>query len=50
MSLLVSDRIYTEQRDKALLPAALISHDSRGKEIFVRELTLQLGATLCPTW
>jgi hypothetical protein len=50
MSLLVRDGTYGQQRDKYEKPLAFISHESRDKDPFVRELANKLANMLCPVW
>lgn len=50
LSLLVRDGQYAAIRDKYETPLAFISHDSRDKEPFVRELANNLAKMLCPVW
>ncbi|MBU1174966.1 MAG: toll/interleukin-1 receptor domain-containing protein [Alphaproteobacteria bacterium] len=50
LSLLVRDGQYAAIRDKYETPLAFISHDSRDKEPFVRELANKLANMLCPVW
>jgi len=50
LSLLVRDGQYAMIRDKHEMPLAFISHDSRDKDPFVRELANKLTKMLCPVW
>lgn len=50
MKLLVRDGDYAKFRDKYETPLAFISHDSRDKDPFVRELANRLANMLCPVW
>ena len=50
LSLLVRDGGYTAMRAQFETPLAFISHDSRDKEPFVRELANTLANMLCPVW
>ena len=48
--LLARDGQYAKLRDSYERPKAFISHDSRDKDIFVRELANKLSSMLCPVW
>jgi hypothetical protein len=50
LGLVVRDGHYLTQRAAVELPAAFISHDSRDKEPFVRELASKLQAMRCTVW
>jgi hypothetical protein len=50
LSLLVRDGTYARTREKHETPLAFISHDSRDKDPFVRELANKLTNMLCPVW
>lgn len=44
------DRSYAVTRSEHEKPLAFISHDSRDKDIFVRELSLEMFMLMCPVW
>lgn len=46
----VKDREYARVRSAAEKPLAFISHDTRDKDAFVRELAHQLATNMCPVW
>jgi hypothetical protein len=48
--LLVRDGAYVKLRDSYERPRAFISHDSRDKDRFVRELANKLTTMMCPVW
>jgi len=50
ISLILRDGAYAKERDRLEKPLAFISHDSRDKEPFVRELAGKLQKMLCPVW
>lgn len=50
LQLLVRDGEYAATREKYERPLAFISHDSRDKDPFVRELANKLASMLCPVW
>lgn len=50
MSLVIRDGHYLAQRAAMESPMAFISHDSRDKEPFVRELASKLQTMLCTVW
>jgi hypothetical protein len=50
LNLLVRDGAYAKGRSENDKPLAFISHDSRDKEAFVRELAEELSRNLCPVW
>ena len=50
LHLLVRDGAYAKALDKNQTPLAFISHDSRDKDRFVRELASKLSSMLCPVW
>jgi TIR domain len=50
LKLVIRDAEYLAQRSKMEKPLAFISHDTRDKEPFVRELASKLQAMLCPVW
>jgi hypothetical protein len=50
LALVVRDGRYVDARSSSERPLAFISHDSRDKEPFVRELANQLAAMACPVW
>ena len=47
---LVRDREYAKRRSAVEKPLAFISHDSRDKEEFVRQLAEDLSCLMCPVW
>lgn len=49
-SLSIRDRGYASKRSEIERPLAFISHDSSDKEIFVRQLALELIKNGCPVW
>lgn len=49
-SLRIRDRDYVKECDKLSKPLAFISHDSRDKDVLVRELAIELSKLLCPVW
>jgi hypothetical protein len=50
LSLVVRDARYVDARNKHAKPIAFISHDSRDKEGFVRELANSLTKSMFPVW
>jgi len=50
LKLVVRDGVYAQKRAEHETPLAFISHDSRDKEEFVRELASALSQHLCPVW
>ena len=50
LKLVVRDSSYVERRAEMEVPMAFISHDSRDKEPFVRELASTLQQMLCTVW
>lgn len=48
--LYIRDREYARKRSETEKPLAFISHDSRDKDPFVRELAHQLAMNYCITW
>jgi len=46
----IRDREYARRRSDSEKPLAFISHDSRDKETFVRELAHELARNLCTVW
>jgi hypothetical protein len=46
----IRDREYARARSTSEKPLAFISHDSRDKDPFVRELALELVKNLCMVW
>lgn len=50
LHLLVRDGEYVATRATYEQPLAFISHDSRDKDPFVRELANKLASMLCPVW
>jgi hypothetical protein len=46
----IRDREYARKRSESEIPLAFISHDSRDKDAFVRELAYQLTRNLCTVW
>lgn len=46
----IRDRDYARARSEAEKPQAFISHDSRDKELFVRELVQELSKFFCTVW
>ncbi len=47
---LIRDHEYAAKKSELEKPLAFISHDSRDKEEFVRELALELSKLMCPVW
>jgi hypothetical protein len=47
---LVRDREYAALRSEREKPLAFISHDTRDKEILVRELVHEMSCLMCPVW
>ena len=50
LKLIIRDGDYLAQRNKHEKPLAFISHDSRDKEPFVRNLAVKLSIMACPVW
>ncbi|GAB3499525.1 hypothetical protein GCM10027399_24890 [Curvibacter fontanus] len=50
LKLVVRDAAYVKRRAELDLPMAFISHDSRDKEPFVRDLATTLQGMLCTVW
>ena len=50
LALLVRDGDYVKVRAAHEVPLAFISHDSRDKDVFVRELANKLASMACPVW
>ena len=50
LNLVIRDGHYLSQRMAMELPMAFISHDSRDKEPFVRDLASKLQTMLCTVW
>jgi hypothetical protein len=46
----IRDREYARKRSEYEKPLAFISHDSRDKDPFVRDLALELSKNFCPVW
>lgn len=46
----IRDREYARRRSESEKPLAFISHDSRDKDSFVRELALELSKNMCTVW
>jgi len=46
----IRDREYASRRSASERPLAFISHDSRDKDAFVRELALELAKNFCTVW
>lgn len=46
----IRDREYARKRSDSEKPLAFISHDSRDKETFVRELAHELAKNFCTVW
>ena len=46
----IRDRAYARKRAATEVPLAFISHDSRDKDTFVRELAHELASNLCTVW
>jgi hypothetical protein len=46
----VRDREYARRRSESEKPLAFISHDSRDKEAFVRELAHERAKNFCTVW
>ncbi len=46
----IRDREYARSRSASEKPLAFISHDSRDKDAFVRELAHELATNFCPVW
>jgi len=44
------DREYARKRSESEKPLAFISHDSKDKDILVRELAHELLSLMCPVW
>jgi hypothetical protein len=49
-SVMVRDRKYVRACSELSKPLAFISHDSRDKDILVRDLAKELSVRLCPVW
>jgi hypothetical protein len=50
LHLVVRDGSYIQALNEVEKPKAFISHDSRDKEPFVRELASKLASMMCPVW
>lgn len=50
LHLLVRDGEYARLRDSYETPRAFISHDTRDKDVLVRNLASKLSSMLCPVW
>jgi hypothetical protein len=50
LKLVIRDAAYIAQRNKLEKPVAFISHDTRDKEAFVRELATTLQFMFCSVW
>lgn len=46
----IRDREYAKKRSASEKPLAFISHDSRDKDAFVRQLALELSKNYCTSW
>lgn len=46
----IRDRDYARRRSESMKPLAFISHDTRDKDAFVRELAHELTRQFCPVW
>jgi hypothetical protein len=46
----IRDREYASRRSESEKPLAFISHDSRDKDAFVRELAHELSKNMCTVW
>ena len=46
----IRDREYARRRSEAEKPLAFISHDTRDKDVLVRELALAMIKGMCPVW
>ena len=46
----IRDREYARKRSESEKPLAFISHDSRDKDAFVRELAYELAKNFCTVW
>lgn len=46
----IRDRDYARKRSASEKPLAFISHDSRDKDAFVRELAFELAKNFCTVW
>jgi TIR domain len=46
----IHDREYARKRSEAEKPLAFISHDSRDKDVLVRELAHEMVRLMCPVW
>lgn len=46
----LKDRSYAATRSEHEKPLAFISHDSRDKDVFVRELAMEMTKLMCPVW
>jgi|SRR5690606_35923163 len=46
----IRDREYAQKRSESEKPLAFISHDSRDKDSFVRELAHELSRNFCSVW
>lgn len=46
----IRDREYARKRSESEKPLAFISHDSKDKDILVRELAHELLTLMCPVW
>ncbi len=49
-SLSIRDHEYATKRSESEKPLAFISHDSRDKDSFVRELAIELSRNYCTVW
>ena len=50
LHILVRDGEYAKHLDSYQTPRAFISHDSRDKDLLVRDLAAKLSSMLCPVW
>lgn len=50
LRIVIRDSTYMQARSRLEVPLAFISHDSRDKDPFVRELASTLQKMLCPVW
>ncbi len=46
----LKDRSYAATRSEHEKPLAFISHDSRDKDVFVRDLAIEMTKLMCPVW
>ncbi|HBH26514.1 MAG TPA: hypothetical protein DDX54_03835 [Rhodospirillaceae bacterium] len=48
--LYIYDKIIVDSHTKTLNPIGFICHDAKDKDIFVKDLVLQLSRKMCPVW